>query len=1072
MLETKYGLRYPMPHVLVHIVDNSASPVESNVTIADDPSMYGTIVVTGSPMGEDRRVLNITRSDILNVAFGLGSLSTDDIVKYGQTVTYPSSLIEQGAPVKLLRVTPDDACYAYACIAIEWRWNTTDQKMEVRFNTGKLADERSLSNFANRDRLNAAIVKSVKGEIAADEGDPCQVSWKRRAFITGISAGRGSVYNNFSLSINQVTQGKRPTNVQYSFITTDLSKNATVEQFYASLVNVGDARYNTNTYERIESANVVVTKRAEGSSIIVPYVNESAVRELYNEYHAMFGEMMESDPEAVTDYIREAYARITVNTFDPIFGNYIWNGTDDTIKMPYFKVDMRSNDVPMLPMSNRVYTTDAETIVNAPQLLDEKILPLTVGIGQMQNEPVTLGDVYLYSGTASMNNPYIYVVAQINQYSGAVTTVRTNKIKNGSDQAQLATIIETEGVISTSTTSKTVFENALINKLKNGIVHDGDVVASYATSAGTWVLYLINDGATDHAVNNGTIAINTDYTSIAETVTDVLQNIVLDANSKNIIATDSSSSAYDRKGATRLDQSTGAVSVVGYGGPIHIDADYINMNYGQPPSSVDTVSDMIGTEFDVIKIDNDSLYKLVTGDSAPTFTANTYYQKSGNSYTLLETEPDDWATAYNTYYTKSDITTGVPTDIVRYIVTGSIGSLYRVQQETAVIVPWDYYSDTYGINITSADGGVRLENGYTGFFDDNISEIEFKWRYSLLLTKAYRGQIDPRILSPNRVPAKYLFDGGTNTVIGQTLLPTVTYTVEDLIYASTIFTEDEKDEVMLDPSIITWSADDHDIDVKQAMYDLMIHRVYDGIPEDKRPVGPGSGLSLHLDAGVTNSETSLLINQSFSKRFDNPNASWDVGGYTSSIDGVTYTNTKRLADHLITHCKTETVNKPFTGNYSKILADEYVSYFPDIDTTDWDYRQLIYNSGGNAWIPDVNGNLIRRSQRTLMRGSDTSDLVQESNMRTLSQLVYLLKNKLEEKLFEYNDDSVLKTTSDEVNNMFSNWVGTLVQSLDINFVRDTNPDDGADVIVCYVDVTFRGINLRIPVIVNVNRRTV
>ena len=250
----------------------------------------------------------------------------------------------------------------------------------------------------------------------------------------------------------------------------------------------------------------------------------------------------------------------------------------------------------------------------------------------------------------------------------------------------------------------------------------------------------------------------------------------------------------------------------------------------------------------------------------------------------------------------------------------------------------------------------------------------------------------------------------------------------------------------------------------------MDYRVYQGIPEDKRPLGPGSGLSLHLDSGVTDEATAQVINKSFMKRFDNPNASWDIGGVVSSRDGLPYTFTKFIVDNLVRHCKTNTVNKPFTGIYTKILKNEYVSYFPDIDTTDWEYRELMYNSGGNAWLPDVNGVLMRRSQRTLMRGSDTSDLIQESNMRTLSQLVYLLQNKLEEKLFEYNDDSVLRTMQDEVNNMFSNWAGNMVESLNISFVRDINPNDGGEIVVCYVDVVFRGINLRIPVIVNVNRR--
>lgn len=90
-------------------------------------------------------------------------------------------------------------------------------------------------------------------------------------------------------------------------------------------------------------------------------------------------------------------------------------------------------------------------------------------------------------------------------------------------------------------------------------------------------------------------------------------------------------------------------------------------------------------------------------------------------------------------------------------------------------------------------------------------------------------------------------------------------------------------------------------------------------------------------------------------------------------------------------------------------------------------------------------------------------------MRTLSQLTFLLQNKIDSYLLEYNDDSVLKTLSDEVNNMFSNWVGNLVDALEITFERDTNID-GGEILVCYCNVTFRGLILRVPIIVNINRR--
>ena len=485
--------------------------------------------------------------------------------------------------------------------------------------------------------------------------------------------------------------------------------------------------------------------------------------------------------------------------------------------------------------------------------------------------------------------------------------------------------------------------------------------------------------------------------------------------------------------------------------------------------------------------------KVAATDPAPTWEASKYYKNEDGKYIVTTTEPDDWSTNYTNYYTanksvsagtglKVVVTTenirvkvpsnATPEYIQRYNISGTQGSIFRYGMDPTLI-PSNYYSDSYGLNPNSELGGVPVEHGYAGFFDDDISDIELKWRYSALLVKAFKGEkpFDPRIKSPTRCTAKFLFDGGFNTIVGQTILPYMVYKPIDIINASTIYTEDEKEAILLNNDLIANIKEFEDIDVKQAMYDLMEYRCYYGIPEDKRPIGPGSGLSLHLDSGITDANTAMLINTSFTKRFSNPNASWDIGGYVSAVDGVSYTYTKWIVDHMFAHLKQYTINKPFTGKYTNISPNEYTSFFPDVDTADWEYRELLYNSGGNAWIMDVNGNLQRNSQRTLYREGDTSDLIQESNMRTLSQLVYLLQNKIDTYLLEYNDDGVLKTLKDDVDNMFTNWVGNLVQGLDITFQRDINPLDGSEIVVCYCNVTFRGLILRVPIIVNVQRRT-
>ena len=272
--------------------------------------------------------------------------------------------------------------------------------------------------------------------------------------------------------------------------------------------------------------------------------------------------------------------------------------------------------------------------------------------------------------------------------------------------------------------------------------------------------------------------------------------------------------------------------------------------------------------------ESDVLAKLTGG---PFTTANVSGAGSGATFNLTDFKVDSEISA--------------PDVIKRYTITGSSGSIFAVQLNP-IIIPNNYYSESYGINPTSEVADIKLSGGSTGFFDDeDISDVEFKWRYSALLVKAFRGEIDPRIQSPTRCPAKFLFDAGYNTIVGSTILPYLTYTPADIINASIIFTDEDKDEVLFNPDSIAGLRYE-DIDVKQAMYDLMIYRCYQGIPEDKRPEGPGSGLSLHLDSGVTDANTSSLVNTSFAKRFDNPNASWDIGGWVDVETGLSFTWTK------------------------------------------------------------------------------------------------------------------------------------------------------------------------------------
>lgn len=1146
MLDVKYGLKYSMPHSVVHIIDNSANRDFNNVTVADDPSLYASIVVTGAPMGADNKIITINRSDVLNVAYGLNSLSASDINIYGQAVTYAPSLISQNVPVKFMRVTPEDSTYGFSCLLIQWKWDVVSNTMHVRFKTTSEMGNNGLpageihSRFKNPQRLHAKLVKAFSVD-SQDDGDGTG-SWTQRVFMTHIAAGRGKEYNYYVNAINQTIQSKRPPNVRYSFSTIDTRIDQVVETFQASLVN----QNNGLRPDYIETVNNQVNRRVEGSSIIIPTINESAVNELYNEYMRRYKDIMD-DPSISTTYendkfIRNVYATMTINIFDPIYGRYIYNGDTD-VKLPFYQVDMFDLDIPKLTSANRLAVISDNFDINKPDVIYNHLNSnVYTGISK-QGDNVHIGDIYC---NASTNYPSLSLVTGINQYTGSVTSIpmgyiytdltdkKTEKtasfrltifcdvndetklhseiedlikakklvprgnssvnkdyiivVNNNKDYSNTFDVVEIVYTEKTdeSTKNKTYVFDPIMNKPKvlskeevyKRIVYPNTPVSSFATSEtdnswdkpGSTIIDINNVfGSTDKSVE---VYVNKNYIN-PDNKSDINDRYKVASTSFKIgscptnvsIIQNYLNEQFDVMIYKAKDISTYTVSNVkiANGGSGYAVGDFVNI--------VDGSSSDIGIKLRIDEIDS-------TGSVENVSIISSILTKSINSATyntVIDSVENTSAVGLTIKIDSNDVRPNVPdkkdpTYIQRYQIPGTQGSIYRIEKDSTPI-PANYYSNSYGINPNSELGGIPIENGYAGFFDDDsINEIEFKWRYSDLLVRAFRGEIDPRIKSPSRISAKYMFDGGYNTLIGQTILPYMTYTPIDIINSSTIFSADEKELINLDTSLISGIKEFADIDVKQAMYDLMDFRIYQGIPEDKRPIGPGSGLSLHLDSGVTDANTAILINQSFIKRFTNPNASWDIGGYVSAKDGVSYTYTKRIVDNLFSHIKRFSINKPFTGQYTSITPDEYISFFPDIDMTDWEMRELLYNSGGNAWILDINGNIQRKSQRTLHKENELSDLIQENNMRTLSQLVYLLQNKIDSYLLEYNDDGVLKTLKDECDNMFSNWIGNLVEDLDITFERDTDPLNGGDIVVCYCNVTFRGLILRVPIIVNVQRR--
>jgi hypothetical protein len=1241
MIDSRYGLKYSFPHTLVHIVDNSAYTGELPVIETYDPSLFATIVVTGMPMGVDNRITTVTRSDVLNKAFGADTLTNADIQKYGQAVEYPASLLRQNVPVRLLRVTPTDAKFAVAVLYIEWKISDDGKTVEVRLQEADESDLTTtaidLSAFANTERLAKATFSRLSKSSKDNNG------WKREVLMTYVSAGRGSAYNEYAVYINPPTfdQRKKYKNAVYQFGTIDTRRNSTLstdyvnelEAFTASFINDATKLSTYGVTSTVDTVNTQMKKRLEGSSIMIPYVNEKAIRTLYAEWHDFFNTKLneatdlEEGRRTAYNYLLNA---VDINMFDCVFGKTLYG--DNVIDIPYLQIDALDPDIPLadkdkiyivyepetknLPIyeytkatftdetewptgetyyryagteaaretmetadknlfveidtasdsfnkfKDIAYTRSTESKGEAPvdcsrtfdddnQLskdptriintiydegltkwlqelydVEESDKPDTTATSYSgyKSTSVVPGMMYLYNADTQ---PVFQIVTSINAYTGTLSTATIPNVYHVKNTNNSAVLVKTQSSMIKKYFYCNSRRNPSVNEMKN-FANDRISATSYKgivasvkngneyTSYGSIVAIGYDDVSSDNkttikkfklfqveSINtNGTINEWIEYPTNYYAALDYeshysgrgIYDIIALTDDKtfttvgdkdNYISTTFTATADDPKasdpgsfakiGALLINntetecvtESTDDVAktytitrvILNTKTTTDYDNGYVentvemlvmncftenNFRVGTPPSSIAIPSDMIGTFYDVAHVGNIA------------YANERYADAKDKEYLYLTDHASD------------------DNIINRYQITGTALSAFKLAN-TNIIIPNNYYSDDYGINPISEQGGISINGGYSGFFDDYdegiISSIEFKLKYSELLVKAFKGEIDARILSPVRVPAKFMFDAGYNCVLGIKSLPYSEPSVEDIILASTIFTDDEKEEYAYDNSIIKTRIQYSSVDVKQAMYDLMLERCYQRIPEDKRPIGPGSGFQLYLDTGFSeNINTIKKIVETFRQKFTNPNASMDIGGYTSALNGVTYTYTKRIVDNLFRHCQQYTINKPFANTYAIIPAAEVVEFFPNIDTTDWDLEELMYTSGGNSWVLDVQGNLRRKSQKTMYNeATGTSDLLQESNMRTLSQLIYLLQNQLDNWLLEYVDDGILTSMTESINNIFSGWIGTRVDALDIRFEKDINTD-GGEIVVCYVNVVFRGLLLRVPIIVNVNRR--
>lgn len=469
------------------------------------------------------------------------------------------------------------------------------------------------------------------------------------------------------------------------------------------------------------------------------------------------------------------------------------------------------------------------------------------------------------------------------------------------------------------------------------------------------------------------------------------------------------------------------------------------------------------------------------------------FEEPGNTKDTLNLRPtntEDWPTA------AVDSTILIKTDSehdgkrVLYTVEAINAETGAIQYNNGVIVAPD--AEDYNGDNLSVNTGNPMLGGYDGDFQEISVEggkrkptaAEMKLLLSKEYVRAFRGELDRKILSPAKMDLDLIFDANYNMTSEDDI--EIDAGITSLYSNSTVLTDADAHqlEVMANgTSFLQYN----DINVKQAIYDLNEFRNKRGMEINPER---GAGCSVYFDCNLMGLK-SLNVNYELEKTlamfdpFEGRACSIDLGYYEiynpRTMKKIKVTATYFLASNLIPHMLTYGINKPFVYDYAQLRAIQRTSTFnytgnmvkgsfkPELDLIDWDLKEKLYKSRINWYLTEDEGRLVRRACQNT-RQIDASALLEENNVRVLNLLTKILEKDCSSFLYNWNEPTVRQGFTKYEMEKFRPWIGTFVQDLQISF--DANEWEQERMIMhCYCTVKFRDIIKRIILEINIQRPT-
>ena len=303
--------------------------------------------------------------------------------------------------------------------------------------------------------------------------------------------------------------------------------------------------------------------------------------------------------------------------------------------------------------------------------------------------------------------------------------------------------------------------------------------------------------------------------------------------------------------------------------------------------------------------------------------------------------------------------------------------------------------------------GVPLIGGTDGSLEgeENIHESELAEE---LYTKAFAGKLDKAILSPRRVPVKFMLDAN------------------------------------------------YPLSVKRQMVQLGLTR-YDAL--------------IFLDAGlITDHEEALIFGEeTMDLNYRIVTKSYQHFQIRDPFSGkkVPVTMTYDYACNLARHIENNGIQTPYTGEtYATLKGAVKNSLVPVLDESDEDLKEQLYDLRLNYYEAIAENVFARGTQQTAQ--DLESDLSEENNMLVTLEIKSIAEKETIAKRYNFAEPADRQLFTEVLNERIRH-VKDMVRSIDVLYDM-TEEEEAKQVIHCYIEVIFKTLAKSSIVEINVNSR--